>query len=45
MYTGSIVVSDTFRPLEVYTSVAIAYFVILYPLTIWAARLESRVDR
>ena len=45
MYTGSIVVSDTFRPLEVYTSVAIAYFVLLYPLTLWAARLEARVDQ
>lgn len=45
MYTGSIVVSDTFRPLEVYTSVALAYFVILYPLTLWASRLEARVDR
>ncbi len=45
MYTGSIIVSDTFRPLEVYTSVAIAYFVILYPLTLWAARLEARVDQ
>ena len=45
MYTGSIIVSDTFRPLEVYSSVAIAYFVILYPLTLWAARLEARVDQ
>jgi len=45
MYTGAIVVSDTFRPLEVYTSVALAYFVILYPLTLWAARLEGRVDQ
>ena len=45
MYTGSIIVSDTFRPLEVYTSVAIAYFAILYPLTLWAARLEARVDQ
>jgi len=45
MYTGSIIVSDTFRPLEVYTAVAIAYFVILYPLTLWAARLEARVDQ
>jgi polar amino acid transport system permease protein len=45
MYTGSIVVSDTFRPLEVYTAVAIAYFVMLYPLTLWAARLEARVDQ
>src|SRR4029079_9046287 len=45
MYTGSIIVSDTFRPLEVYTAVAIAYFIILYPLTLWAARLEARVDQ
>src|SRR4249920_3901769 len=45
MYTGSIIVSDTFRPLEVYTVVAVSYFVILYPLTLWAARLEARVDQ
>jgi polar amino acid transport system permease protein len=45
MYTGSIIVSDTFRPLEVYTAVAVAYFVILYPLTLYAARLEARVDQ
>ena len=45
MYTGSVVVADTFRPLEVYTSVAIIYFAILYPLTLWAARLEARVDQ
>ena len=45
MYTGSIVVADTFRPLEVYTSVAVMYFAILYPLTLWAARMEARVDQ
>ena len=45
MYTGSIVVSDTFRPLEVYSSVAIMYFLILYPLTLWASRMEARVDQ
>ena len=44
MYTGSIVVSDTFRPLEVYTSVAAMYFAILYPLTLWGSRLEARVE-
>jgi polar amino acid transport system permease protein len=44
MYTGSIVVADTFRPLEVYTSVAVMYFVMLYPLTQWAKRLEAKVD-
>ena len=45
MYTGSIVVADTFRPLEVYTSVAVMYFAILYPLTLWASRMEARVDQ
>jgi polar amino acid transport system permease protein len=32
MYVGSTLVSNTFRPLEVYTTVAIIYLVILYPL-------------
>ncbi|MGI9331837.1 MAG: amino acid ABC transporter permease [Gammaproteobacteria bacterium] len=45
MYTGYLVVADTYRPLEVYTSVAIAYFIILYPLTQWGKRLEARSDR
>ena len=31
MYTGYLVVADTYRPLEVYSGVAVAYFVILYP--------------
>ena len=44
MYTGSIVVADTFRPLEVYTSVAAMYFVLLYPMTQLAKRLEGRFD-
>ena len=45
MFTGTIVVSETFRPLEVYTSVAVMYFIILYPLTRYAQRLETRVDK
>ena len=45
MYTGSIIVSDTFRPLEVYTSVAAMYFAILNPLTLWAKRMEAKVDQ
>lgn len=32
MYIGSVLVSNTFRPLEVYTMVAVIYFIILYPL-------------
>ncbi len=45
MYTSNIVVSHTFRPLEIYTGAAAAYFAMLYPLTLWAGRLEARVDR
>ena len=45
MYTGYLVVADTYRPLEVYSGVAIAYFVLLYPLTQWGKRLEARSDR
>jgi polar amino acid transport system permease protein len=45
MYTGSIVVAETYRPLEVYTSVAAMYFVLLYPLTRLAKRLEAAVDQ
>ena len=44
MYTGSIIVAETFRPLEVYTSVAVMYFVMLFPLQRFAARLETRRD-
>jgi polar amino acid transport system permease protein len=40
-YTGSIVVAETYRPLEVYTSVAVMYFIMLYPLTRWAKQLET----
>ena len=45
MYTGSIVVAETYRPLEVYTSVAGMYFIMLYPLTRWAKRLEAASDQ
>ena len=45
MYTGSIVTAETYRPLEVYTSVAAMYFIMLYPMTLFAKRLEVRVDQ
>ena len=44
MYTGTLLVSETFRPLEVYTSLAAVYFVILYPLQKLAKLLEQRDD-
>jgi polar amino acid transport system permease protein len=45
MYTSSIVTAETYRPLEVYTSVAAMYFMMLYPMTLFAKRLEVRVDQ
>lgn len=45
MYTSYEVAARTFRPLETYTAVAIIYFIILYPLTEFAKRLEARADR
>ncbi|MFO1322972.1 MAG: amino acid ABC transporter permease [Burkholderiales bacterium] len=45
MYRSYEIASSTFRPLETYTVVAVIYFVILYPLTKIAKRLEARADR
>lgn len=44
MYTGSLLVSETFRPLEIYTALAVFYFIILYPLQRLAKTLEHRDD-
>jgi polar amino acid transport system permease protein len=45
MYTSSILTGQTYRPLEVYTTVAMIYFAMLYPLTLLAKRLETRFDQ
>jgi polar amino acid transport system permease protein len=45
MYTGYLVVSDTYRPLEVYSGVAVGYFLVLYPLTQWGKRLEAQSEK
>ncbi|NBR07849.1 MAG: amino acid ABC transporter permease, partial [Planctomycetes bacterium] len=44
MYVSSQITSNTYRPLEVYSFAALLYFVLLYPLTHLARRLEARVD-
>jgi len=41
LYQGSIITSATYRPLEVYTTVAVLYFLILFPMT----RLSSALER
>jgi polar amino acid transport system permease protein len=45
MYTSYEIAARTFRPLEVYTAVAIIYFAVLFPLTMFAKRVEARADR
>lgn len=45
MYVAQIITSQSYRPLEAYTFVAIVYLVILYPLTALSRRLEKRNDQ
>ncbi|MBO1078237.1 amino acid ABC transporter permease [Roseomonas haemaphysalidis] len=45
LYQGQAVAHDTYRPLEIYTLVAVIYFVILFPLTLLVGRLERRLAR
>jgi polar amino acid transport system permease protein len=40
LYQGQVIAHDAYRPLEVYTFIAVAYFVILLPATLWAKRME-----
>lgn len=44
IYQGQLVTHETYRPLEVYTTVAIVYFAILFPATLVVQRLERRFD-
>ncbi|MCA1327007.1 amino acid ABC transporter permease [Herbaspirillum sp. alder98] len=44
LYQGQIIAHETYRPLEIYTMVAIIYFLILLPATIWAKKLETRLS-
>lgn len=43
VYQGQIVAHDSFRPLETYTAVAVAYFMILFPLTLYVRSRERRL--
>lgn len=45
LYQGQVIAHDTYRPLEIYTFIAIAYFAILLPVTIYAKRLEYGVTK
>jgi polar amino acid transport system permease protein len=43
LYQGSIITAATYRPLEVYSLVAVLYFVVLFPLTRLAVLVERRI--
>jgi polar amino acid transport system permease protein len=44
LYNGSLITADTYRPLEVYTVVAVIYFVLLFPSTMLAQWYERRLQ-
>jgi polar amino acid transport system permease protein len=43
LYNGTLITADTYRPLEVYTVVAVIYFVLLFPSTMLAQWYERRL--
>lgn len=45
LYQGTLITADTYRPLEVYTVVALIYFVLLFPSTLLAQAYERRLSR
>jgi polar amino acid transport system permease protein len=44
VYNATLINAETYRPLEVYTVVALIYFFILFPATLVAQRLEGTVS-
>jgi polar amino acid transport system permease protein len=45
LYQGELITAATYRPLEVYTIVAILYFAVLFPATLLAQAVERRFAR
>jgi polar amino acid transport system permease protein len=45
LYQGQLITADTYRPLETYTMVAVIYFVLLFPMTVWVQRYEQGLVR
>jgi polar amino acid transport system permease protein len=43
VYQGQMAAHDSFRPLETYTAVAVMYFVILFPLTLYVRHRERKL--
>ena len=45
LYQGTLITADTYRPLEVYTVVALIYFAMLFPSTLLGAGVRAAVWR
>ncbi|MBV8457005.1 MAG: hypothetical protein JO122_10370 [Acetobacteraceae bacterium] len=45
LYQGTVVAETTYRPLEVYTVVALIYFALLFPPTMLAQWYERRLAK
>jgi len=45
LYEGQMITAATYRPLEVYTMVALLYFAVLFPLTLMAQGVERQLGR
>ncbi|MBV9248785.1 MAG: amino acid ABC transporter permease [Acetobacteraceae bacterium] len=45
LYNGTLITADTYRPLEVYTVVALIYFALLFPSTMAAQAFERALAR
>ena len=45
MYNGKTVATETYRPLEIFTTVAIIYFIVAFPITIIMRRYEIYLSR
>ncbi|MFA5522433.1 MAG: amino acid ABC transporter permease [Castellaniella sp.] len=43
VYQGQLIAHETYRPLEVYTTVALSYFIVLFPATLLVQRIERRL--
>lgn len=42
LHSGNDIIASTFRPLEVYTAVAVLYLMLILPLSIWFKRFETK---
>ncbi|KJC51209.1 ABC transporter permease [Bradyrhizobium sp. LTSP885] len=43
LYQGSVITATSYRPLEVYSTIAVLYFVVLFPLTLVADQIELKL--